>query len=553
MTSLNPSHLPSSSDNPRRGQAIYKRETPEDSNEQYDEAGYPKSIKKLDRDARKEARQRIKRVQPPIPDLRFEQSYLLSIRPFLHAKSDKGNAAKGQKSEASNVSGGPESMSLTTSADQDAVFSWGKELEVDYRNLLWVTFKDQLVSPLVQGFFWGVLTVTISTFSQVGRTALYPASHKSQGRISGGEGGELRKAGAGEAVGQTEEEGWWRKWVKSWAGGLESLPQSAFYLLSLRWTVGHQGPLTQNAQMPPLRTKTNLPNAKIDSTPSDGTLKQKHTKSGAKTSIANRADKYTSAATTRGKEDIGKVQARASRKEVQVGILVGTMDHEIDELLNDEIDELMEDEDELVLEYDDAKHIGERPDGASHLGGDKREPPKEDQDTLDSLLDSLLESQKGKGTTAAKHIIGKLLISCEEEEAAYGPNKGTSSIEALNKRGKNESTPIVGGGTTTVQQTFNDPTLATRPLDGFTSVNHLDLAHTVVIKVIEHALKKNIDWFNMAKELEQAGLTNDRNKKVAKTKGKAKGKKGQDEKPEDNDVTVKAAKLPKFDGNYLCK
>ncbi|KAJ9121161.1 hypothetical protein QFC24_004835 [Naganishia onofrii] len=223
MTTLNPSHFPSSSDNPRRGQAIYKRETPEEAGEQYDNAGYPKSIKKLDRDARREARQRIKRVQPAIPDLRFEQSYLLSIRPFLHAKSEKGNPSKKQTSEESSVAGGPDSMSLTTSSDQDAVFSWGRELEVDYRNLMWVTLKDQLVSPLVQGFFWGVLTVAMSTFSQAGRTAIYPSSHKSQGRISGGEGSELRKAGAGEAVGQTQEDGWWRKWVKSWAGGLESL------------------------------------------------------------------------------------------------------------------------------------------------------------------------------------------------------------------------------------------------------------------------------------------------------------------------------------------
>lgn len=81
----------------------------------------------------------------------------------------------------------------------------------------------QLVSPLIQGFFWGVLTVSISAFSQAGRTALYPASHKSKGRITGGEGSGLSQAGGGEAVGETQEDGWWRKWVKSWSGGLESL------------------------------------------------------------------------------------------------------------------------------------------------------------------------------------------------------------------------------------------------------------------------------------------------------------------------------------------
>jgi hypothetical protein len=70
MTTLNPTHFPSSSANERRGQAIYKRDVGGESSEEYDESGYPKSVKKLDRDARREARQRIKRVQPAIPDLR---------------------------------------------------------------------------------------------------------------------------------------------------------------------------------------------------------------------------------------------------------------------------------------------------------------------------------------------------------------------------------------------------------------------------------------------------------------------------------------------------
>ncbi|KAI5453984.1 hypothetical protein NCC49_004977 [Naganishia albida] len=223
MTTLNPTHIPTSSGKPSRGQAAYKRDVNDDS-EEYDEAGYPKSVKKLERDARREARQRIKRVQPPIPDLRFEQSYLLSIRPFLHPRSAQShNIAVAESSKASNVAGGSESKTLTTSSDQDEVFSWGRDIDVDYKNLFWVTFRDQLVSPLVQGFFWGVLTVSISTFSQVGRTALYPASHKSKGRLTGGEGSGLNAAGSGEAVGQTQEDGWWRKWTKSWAGGLQSL------------------------------------------------------------------------------------------------------------------------------------------------------------------------------------------------------------------------------------------------------------------------------------------------------------------------------------------
>jgi hypothetical protein len=35
-----------------------------------------------------------------------------------------------------------------------------------------------------------------------------------------------------------------------------------------------------------------------------------------------------------------------------------------------------------------------------------------------------------------------------------------------------------------------------------------DLVHAVVIEVLEHALKKNIDWFTMSKELEEEGFKN---------------------------------------------
>jgi len=51
------------------------------------------------------------------------------------------------------------------------------------------------------------------------RASLYPPSHVSKGRILGGPGGSIEAAGGGSAVGGTE---WWRKWVQSWGGAVET-------------------------------------------------------------------------------------------------------------------------------------------------------------------------------------------------------------------------------------------------------------------------------------------------------------------------------------------
>lgn len=73
------------------------------------------------------------------------QSYLLSIRPFLHPRfAQSHNTAVAESSKASDVAGGSESKTLTTSSDQDDVFSWGRDIDVDYKNLFWVTFRDQV-------------------------------------------------------------------------------------------------------------------------------------------------------------------------------------------------------------------------------------------------------------------------------------------------------------------------------------------------------------------------------------------------------------------------
>lgn len=94
----------------------------------------------------------------------------------------------------------------------------------DYPESTWTHMFDtdpQLISPLFQGMFWGVAGVLLSTTAASLRTALYPPSHTPRGRITGGPGGKLEgagEAGGGEAVGGP----WWRKFVGSWAGAVET-------------------------------------------------------------------------------------------------------------------------------------------------------------------------------------------------------------------------------------------------------------------------------------------------------------------------------------------
>ncbi len=75
------------------------------------------------------------------------QSYLLSIRPFLHPiprKNDEHGALSSDGSEARHDVEGEHSNTLTTSTNEDAVFHWGREVRVDWGQAAWVTFRDQV-------------------------------------------------------------------------------------------------------------------------------------------------------------------------------------------------------------------------------------------------------------------------------------------------------------------------------------------------------------------------------------------------------------------------
>ncbi|KAI0764613.1 hypothetical protein BD413DRAFT_482542 [Trametes elegans] len=106
--------------------------------------------------ANDEAERRLQRAAerrriPPVPDLRFEYSYVRSVAPYVHIQqaapegdgvqlSDKGKekAAEGQEREG------------------DVAHTPKEVVRVDIGSILWVTTRDQVISPLLQGALWGV-------------------------------------------------------------------------------------------------------------------------------------------------------------------------------------------------------------------------------------------------------------------------------------------------------------------------------------------------------------------------------------------------------------
>lgn len=76
-----------------------------------------------------------------LPDLRFEQSYLRSIRPYVHVERvEPRELGKDEKGKGVSVE--------ESSSTEVIQIQWGK--------VAWVTTRDQVISPLVQGALWCV-------------------------------------------------------------------------------------------------------------------------------------------------------------------------------------------------------------------------------------------------------------------------------------------------------------------------------------------------------------------------------------------------------------
>ncbi len=85
---------------------------------------------------------------PPIPDLRFEWSYFRSIRPYVHLERSQTFIPRSSDEKGKGIAVDFEEEQQDVVANEDIRIQWGQ--------ILWVTTKDQILSPFLQGTAWCV-------------------------------------------------------------------------------------------------------------------------------------------------------------------------------------------------------------------------------------------------------------------------------------------------------------------------------------------------------------------------------------------------------------
>ncbi|KAG8747729.1 hypothetical protein FRC10_011857 [Ceratobasidium sp. 414] len=107
-----------------------------------------------------------------LPDLRFEQSYLLSLKPFVHIRSeetpgDSNSGTRGtvEKPTVENTALA-EPLGLDIAVHSAGVARYGVPERVEWGKIAWVTTRDQIISPLLQGAVWGTASLFLAPLSR---------------------------------------------------------------------------------------------------------------------------------------------------------------------------------------------------------------------------------------------------------------------------------------------------------------------------------------------------------------------------------------------------
>ncbi|GAA5887713.1 hypothetical protein JCM5296_004466 [Sporobolomyces johnsonii] len=107
-----------------------------------------------------------------VPDLRFEQGVLASIRPFLHVAVPDHDLAsapvKEDKHEAKVEAAGDAALaSANLTAEGDAQGRTASDvlmgpLSIEWSKVVYVIVRDQVVFPLLQGVLWGMAGIWLN-------------------------------------------------------------------------------------------------------------------------------------------------------------------------------------------------------------------------------------------------------------------------------------------------------------------------------------------------------------------------------------------------------
>lgn len=315
--------------------------------------------------------------------------------------------------------------------------------------------------------------------------------------------------------------------------------------------------------MPALKTKTNLPNStKESSSLVDASEKTK--KPYARQAPVN-TDKQT---TKKPKATKAHAKKRDAPPALDPPRGEGTSNRQVEVV----IDRVME-EDEVASPLDDEEHLHDGQTAGGHpLRHTRDVAPRmqrveanfanqneeaefwkgDDQESISDLIDDLLKRDNGhevaskggaaKGVQSGANIKHQNQIGdVAAQQRAPERNKQQHELDNITKPdGPILEQPSVSGTNLAAPSTRSPTKLAKGEEE--------DLIHSVVIKVIEHALSKNVDWYQMATE----GFPNRKAAQPVKAKGKGKGKKAE---PVDGEGESSEPRKTqgKVDGNYLCK
>ncbi|KAH9836311.1 uncharacterized protein C8Q71DRAFT_761791 [Rhodofomes roseus] len=135
------------------------------------------------------------RRMPAVPDLRFEQSYLASIKPYVHIERsvvEQPVVDEKGKGKAAELPGEGDGSEVTTEV---ITVQWGR--------VTWITTRDQIISPLLQGALRGLAGVFLTPL-------LFDAGAKFRAWWAKGAYRLDRPAQEGHGVG----------WLRNWIGSL---------------------------------------------------------------------------------------------------------------------------------------------------------------------------------------------------------------------------------------------------------------------------------------------------------------------------------------------
>ncbi|GAA5870313.1 hypothetical protein JCM16303_001960 [Sporobolomyces ruberrimus] len=239
MTSLDPTHIPGfeRTSDPTTGQAVItsvsssssSRPTSDESQQQpswkgawkrRQEAKLAERLKSLDLDSEDEEDEESRKGDgkipiPPIPDLRYEQGILSSLKPFLHSvtpsttttpTSGKGKEKRETEEHQEKLETVAKtvlaSSQLTAQGDErherkgdqsDALMG---PLTIEWGMVSYVILRDQVVFPLLQGVLWGMAGIYLNGLWEWNRSRL-AAKNLAQGarRTQGSGPGLLSRLG----------------------------------------------------------------------------------------------------------------------------------------------------------------------------------------------------------------------------------------------------------------------------------------------------------------------------------------------------------------------